>query len=300
MEENLSGLEDTLPMHKNINSIYGLDLGGSTIDMVVFSLENSEILDLQSLESREFPQKKIPEILEAFGVIEEIKIQKFLRITGGHSQKFPEFFILDGVEIQLIKVPEFESIARGGMFLSGKNSGLVISLGTGTAMVSVKNIDKNDWEHVRGTGIGGGTFLGLGKALLGTSEFSELQDLSESGKLQNIDISVQDIVGNFSQDEKMGMLTPDMTASNFGKFSPEISGKSDIALGIANLVAQSISALAIEKAKVYGHDALILGGKFSRCLAVVEGITKTADAFGMNIVVPENSGFMTVLGGVQK
>jgi len=66
------------------------------------------------------------------------------------------------------KIPEFESIAKGGKFLSQEERGLVISLGTGTAMVI---FDGCDWEHIRGTGLGGGTFMGLGKALLQTENF---------------------------------------------------------------------------------------------------------------------------------
>ncbi len=281
-----------------LKTSFCIDLGGSTIDMVEFSVsqKSEKTFSYHSLESKDFPKKNLSEILHAFGKTEEIKTQKILCVTGGHSALLPNTFFLENAEIQIQKISEFEAIAKGGCALSGENSGLVISLGTGTAMVSVSDISDQKWEHVRGTGIGGGTFLGLGKALLGLKKFSEIQEISQQGILENVDISVGEILGEFSG--KMGGLTPEMTASNFGKFSPEISEKSDIALGIANLVGQSIASLAVEKAKRYGHTKIILGGKFSRLRVVVECIKKTAEVFGMEIIVPENSGFMTAVGGV--
>ena len=289
-------------MH-NQNISYCLDLGGSTIDMVVFSRENDveKVVEMGSLESHEFIRSKnsenILEILNAFEITEQVKIQKNLNITGGYSQNFPEEIEIGGERVILHIISEFEAIAKGGMFLSGKNSGLVVSLGTGTAMVSVENMNEAKFYHVRGTGIGGGTVLGLGRALLGIESFSELECISASGNLQNIDISVKDIVGDFSESSSMGMLTPDMTASNFGKFSEKSSSRGDIALAIANLVGQSIASLAVEKAKVYGHTTIILGGKISRFERVVSCIQKTARIFGMEIIVPEYSGFMTAVGG---
>lgn len=280
---------------------YCLDLGGSTIDMVKISqcFPLPKILKCKSLESQRFispqnqqKQKNLPQIIEAFGITQEIISQKKLKITGGHTLSFPENFLLNGTVIQLEKISEFEAIAKGGCFLAQKNSGLIISLGTGTAMVSAEDISQDKWSHAGGTGIGGGTFLGLGKATLGIEKFSELQKISEIGNLKNIDISVGEIIGG-----SLGRLTPDMTASNFGKFSPEKSTKEDIALGIANLIGQSIASLAAEKTKVYKHTTLILGGKISRLSIVVECIKKTAKLFDIQIKVPENSEFMTAIGG---
>lgn len=284
-----------MPKNSEIYHHYCLDLGGSTIDMVKFS--DTTISDLQSIESQKFFSHakndiSLEDIIQKFGKTKDIKSQKNLTITGGRSQKFPEKFVIENSEISLTKVSEFEAIAAGGMFLSGENSGLVVSLGTGTAMVSVTDMKKNQWKHVRGTGIGGGTFLGLGRAILKIQKFSELQKLSETGNLQNIDISVEDILGG-----SLGNLTPEMTASNFGKFSPENSQPEDIALALANLVGQSIASLAIEKAKVHGHTKIILGGKISRFSVVTECIKKTAKFFDIEIIIPENSGYMTAVGG---
>lgn len=272
---------------------YGLDLGGSTLDLVQFSSEQNILLGSKTLESSLFLKKDILVLLREFGVLEKIQEQGILFVTGGHSLSLSEVISDDeNNAIRLQKTSEFEAIAKGGSFLSGENSGLMVSLGTGTAMVSVIDMEKNIWEHVGGTGLGGGTFLGLSKGLLGISSFEELQHLAAQGDASRVNISVGEIIGG-----GIGRLTPEMTASNFGKFS-ENSSSEDRARGIAHLIGESIASLAVEKAKRLGHTKIILGGKFSRLSVVVECIKKTASFFEMEVSVPKSSGFMTAVGGV--
>ena len=66
----------------------------------------------------------------------------------------------------VVKVNEFTAIGVGGTSLAGKERALVVSLGTGTAIVSV---NQAEIRHVSGTGVGGGTLLGLAKHMLGVS-----------------------------------------------------------------------------------------------------------------------------------
>lgn len=270
-----------------MKNLFALDIGGTTIDMVEFNPISQSLFAKKSLESDQYSKKNIPEILKAFGILEKILKKGSVIITGASALTLPEYCIENKKKFFLQRVLEFESIARGGKILSGKNSGLVVSLGTGTAMVS---FDEKKWTHRRGTGIGGGTFIGLGKAMLGTKKFSELQSLVEGGNLKNIDISVGDIAGG-----DLGNLSADMTASNFAKFS-HLSTQQDIALGIANLVGQSIATLAVEKAKRLGLTTIIIGGKFSRLSFIVDRIETTAKFFGMEVIVPPHAGFMTTIG----
>lgn len=270
-----------------MNTIIALDIGGTTIDSIEFDTENQKIIYKNSLESKNYPKKNLQEIIKALGIEEKILQRKKIRITGASALNLPQTIEIKGEKIFLQKILEFESIAAGGKFLSKKNSGLVISLGTGTAMVSFKN---ENWEHVKGTGIGGGTFLALGEAILQTRSFTELSTLVEKGESKNIDLSVGDIAGG-----DLGILSADTTASNFAKYSKN-SAKEDIALGIANLVAQSIASLAIEKAKRLGHSNIIVGGKLSRLKFLITQMEKTAKFFDMKIFCPPDADFMTTIG----
>ena len=56
------------------------------------------------------------------------------------------------------KVDEFHAIGKGGLFLTGLTRAIIVSMGTGTAFIIA---DQNGEKHIGGTGIGGGTLLGL-------------------------------------------------------------------------------------------------------------------------------------------
>ncbi len=269
-------------------SLFILDIGGSTIDLVEIDEYHADILSYESLESKGKNKNKLPDILISFSSFSRILDGKFLVITGGHSRFFPSEVEIEGKTLTLHIIHEFEAIARGGLFLSQKSEGLVISLGTGTAMVSAY---LQEWQHVRGTGIGGGTFLGLGRALLGSDSFENLKNLTEKGDISRIDLSVGEIVGG-----DLGGLSENATASHFAKYAPEYSREEDIALGIARLVGQSIALLALEKAKNYNHNNIILGGKLTRLIPVVQLIRETGEMFGKNIILPKHADILTAIG----
>ena len=89
----------------------------------------------------------------------------------------------------------------------------MVSLGTGTAIVSV---NKTEIRHVSGTGVGGGTLLGLAKHMLGVSGLDTLEAMADRGDLHRVDLSVRDIAGG-----PIGDLPPGTTAANFGKIGSD-------------------------------------------------------------------------------
>ena len=135
----------------------------------------------------------------------------------------------------MIKVNEFSAIGIGGTSLAKKDRALVVSLGTGTAIVSVNGAKI---DHVSGTGLGGGTLRGLSKHMLGVSTFETLEKLAERGDLSRVDLTVRDIAGG-----AIGELPPGTTASNFGKISADATAE-DKALAIMNMIVEVISVLS--------------------------------------------------------
>ena len=79
--------------------------------------------------------------------------------------------------LPVTKVNEFDAIGIGGTSLAGKENALVVSLGTGTAIVSVTG-DKI--THVSGTGLGGGTLRGLSRHMLGVSSLETLEAMARA------------------------------------------------------------------------------------------------------------------------
>jgi type II pantothenate kinase len=68
--------------------------------------------------------------------------------------------------------------------------------------------------------------------MLNVRNFNDVVEMARGGNLSNVDLVIGDITS-----EKLTGLLPETTASNFGKIS-DLADKSDIALGIINLVSR--------------------------------------------------------------
>jgi type II pantothenate kinase len=140
-----------------------------------------------------------------------------------------------------------------------------------------------------GTGVGGGTIVGLSKKLLGISDIGNLIDVASEGNLANVDLTIADIT---KQD--IG-LQSHMTAANFGKVS-DVASKGDLALGLINMVFESVGMLAVFAARSKGIKDVILTGNLAR-LPQSKTIAETfSTLFGLNFTIPQNAEFATAIG----
>ena len=185
------------------------------------------------------------------------------------------------------KVSEFQSIGRGGCLLSGLTNAIIVSMGTGTAYI------KADGKGVRplgGSGVGGGTLLGLSHTMLNVRNFDDLIETAQGGSLAHVDLTIGDI----SRDVLTG-LPPDTTASNFGKLS-DLASKADLAVGIINLVFQTIGLLAIFAARVDQTKDIILTGNLVNVPQAPDIFAHLSMLFGVNFIIPPNAEFATAAG----
>ncbi|HID91540.1 TPA: hypothetical protein EYP45_00255 [Candidatus Peregrinibacteria bacterium] len=288
---------------------FTLDLGGSTIDLL-YTKNNKK--EFHSLESKLFNKniknfteqkeiEKLENILESFNVFKilmtsnSLNNKNILIITGGFSSNIQQntkqiHTVTLKNQLFLIQiVSEFTAIGRGAHICSNKKSGIAVSMGTGTAMVYF-NAEHHKYEHIKGTGLGGGTFIGLSTALLNISDFQEISNLALLGQKQNIDLSIGDIVRG-----SIPLLPASSTASNFAKYSKDTS-HADIALGISTMIAESITTLAIEKCLRYKQTHIIFGGKFSKLSILQKHVKTTTKLFNITAIFPKNSEYMTVIG----
>ena len=189
------------------------------------------------------------------------------------------------------RVKEFESIGRGGLYLSGLDEAIVVSMGTGTALIHAKKENgETVTKYLGGTGVGGGTLLGLSRKMLGVDTIEHLEQLAADGNLENVDLRIKDI----SNDDSF-QINANLTASNFGKLS-DIADNNDIALGIANMVAETIAMLSVFAARSFGINTVVLTGNLTTLdsiARVFEGLEKN---FGVKFLIPENAQFATVIG----
>ena len=111
------------------------------------------------------------------------------------------------------------------------------------------------------------------------------------GDLNKIDLRIKDI----SDNSLFPSVNHELTASNFGKLS-DIAGKHDIALGIANMVAETIAMVSIFAARGHGLRDIVLTGNLSCVSPVRKIIMGLSESFGVNFVCPDNAQFATVIG----
>ena len=155
-------------------------------------------------------------------------------------------------------VPEFEAIGRGGM-IAGVERVLVVSMGTGTALVMA---GPEGCAHLGGSGIGGGTLSGLGLLLLGEGRPDRIGQMALRGRPEKVDLLMGDICK-----VDLPNLQRDMTAANFGHVAPD-AALEDIALGLVTLVLQSAGLAA----------SFTLRGKDVRDVALTGALTQLPQA----------------------
>lgn len=185
------------------------------------------------------------------------------------------------------KVDEFRATGLGGLFLSNISKAIVVSMGTGTAFVMA---DGDSVEHIGGTGVGGGTLLGLSNKILNVRDFDSLVEAARGGNLANVDLAIGDI----TRDGVKG-LPSETTASNFGKIS-DLASREDIALGIINLVFQTIGMLAVFATKINGVKDVVLTGNLANVPQSVVIFRTLERIFDISFHIPENAEYATATG----
>ncbi len=262
----------------------GIDIGGSTTKIIGF--KNNEIIAPLLIKAED----PITSLFGAFGKfiyennIEISDIEKIM-ITGVGAT-----YIKSNIYgIETIKVPEFDANGLGGLYLANLENAVVVSLGTGTSIVQAT---KESNKYIGGTAVGGGTIIGLCKKMINVSNIDKIVKLAKTGDLKNIDLAVSDIVY-----DEFPHLENEITASNFGKYMAE-SNDSDIALGVMNLVFQSIAMTSAFATKDSGFNDVILIGNLSKielCQKIFNGIEQIT---GVKFIFPDMSEYATALGAL--
>ena len=262
--------------------VIGLDVGGSTTKIV-------GIRDGKSI-GHEIVKATDP-VTSAFGALGKFIDSHHLHITDisklmitGVGASFPTGDLLG---IKTTRVQEFLATGLGGLHLSGLSHAVVVSMGTGTAFVEAQ---EDKVRHIIGSGVGGGTVLGLSSSLLNVRDFDVLTELASGGHLNKVDLSISDI----SNIEIPG-LPMSTTASNFGKMTDDVT-RADLALGIFNLVFQSIGTMAVLAARNVGLTDVVFTGQMTRVSQCSALFNVFSDLYRVRFIVPEHSEFATAIG----
>jgi len=273
------------------NKIIGIDVGGSTTKIVGFDVSGGTPSLIPPMFVKATDQ--LTSIYGAFG--------KFT-LENGIALGEIDSILMTGVGASYIsepiyslecrKVDEFSSIGRGGLFLSGLNEAIVVSMGTGTALIHAKKYgDDVKTTYLGGTGVGGGTIVGLSRKMLGIDDISHLETLCDGGNLDNVDLRIK----HLSRKKSYENMNNDLTASNFGNLS-DLASKNDIALGLCNMVAETIGMVAVFAARSYGIKDIVLTGNLTTISTINDTILTFNRLFGMNFITPNMAQYGTVIG----
>ena len=188
--------------------IIGIDIGGTTTDIV--GLKDGNIITPISVKADDpvtSAAGALGKFVETVGLaLSEIRI---IAATGVGANHIHEKLL----GINVMKVDEFSAIGTAGAYLSGLKNAIVVSLGTGTAVVSVR---ENKISHWGGSGVGGGTLVGLSQKMLNITSVQTLMEKAANGRLDRVDLTVGDIAGG-----ALNTLPETATASNFGRISDQ-------------------------------------------------------------------------------
>lgn len=229
-----------------MKSTVGIDAGGTLTKIAYFNEENE--LHFKKFYSHE--QIKIQEWLNKNKYINR------LSLTGGKAEQLQTLF---SATYTIEYVAEFDATLAGVHYLINNgnysiNNFVLTNIGTGTSIHYVHN---KNYIRAGGTGIGGGTIMGLSKLLANIDGFEEVIQQTKLGSRQNLDITVGDIYS--------GILSPidsNLTASNFGKaaMSEADYNNPDLLATLQGLVGEVVTALSLQFAEAKDIDHIVYIG----------------------------------------
>jgi type II pantothenate kinase len=209
-------------------------------------------------------------------------------VTGGQYRRLPD----QAGGIRLVKIPEVMSIGRGGLYLAQMDEALVVSAGSGTAMVAALG---KTFAHVTGSAVGGGTLQGLGRLLLGTADALEIDRLALLGNPNHADYTLVEAVGS-----AVGKLPLRANAVNFGRLSREAIDLSpeDIAAALVRLVAQVIAVIAINGARAERLSQVVIIGHLVDLPSVRDALDEVFGFYDASFCIPDQPGIGTAIGAL--
>lgn len=263
--------------------VLGIDIGGSTTKIAGY-LESGQRIGTLRVEASD-------RLTSLYGAIGNFLSTRSIALNDVAC------FVITGVGAALVdgdiygirteRIDEFVAIGNGGLALSGKEEALVVSLGTGTAFVRAGRLG---CVHIGGSGVGGGTLAGLSWHIFHENDHGAMARLAEQGDLSKVDLMISDICTN-----EVGTLPSHITASNFGKITSAAS-KEDIAMGLVNMVFQTVGMLSVFALKNDKVKDVVLTGSLANMSLAPKIMSVVEEISDVKFFIPENATFATAIG----
>ena len=258
--------------------IIGIDRGASFTDFAV--VVSDGLREIFSIENRDW---------ESIRTAYERLITKYQTrhiVFSGSATGMPA-----SMKNAITIISEIDAIGFGGAALADCNECVVVSMGTGSAIVHFTN---NSAEHLGGSGVGGGTIRGLSALICGLDNPSEIEALALKGNAAQLNLTISDLGY-----EQISFLGADMTASNFADLkSKKIE---DQAAAILDLVGETVGIIASICARsVDCRDHIVMVGKVAENRFIRQVLNLVGKLYQTTFIFPENPGHATVYGAAVK
>lgn len=264
--------------------ILGIDIGGSTTKIVGLRADGSVISML-----RVRAEDQVTSLYGALGnylTSNHLTLKDVRRVVlTGVGASFVEGDIYG---LPTCKVDEFSASGTGALALSGQDSAVVVTMGTGTAFLWAEQ--DGSVRHLCGSGIGGGTLGGLCRKLVGMERFGQIKKLAAQGDLNQVDLTIRDITCNPAP-----TLDPTLTAANFGNLAEDAT-PADLAAGAVNLVLQAIGTMTVLACQCCSSRTVVLTGSMTTLDQVQVNFENFEHLYGIHYIIPENATFATAIG----
>ncbi|WP_087972345.1 type II pantothenate kinase [Oceanobacillus rekensis] len=223
--------------------LIGIDAGGSLIKIAY--------VERDILHVKTYPNLETEKLLQW---LKSVAPEATLRVTGGKSGQ------LATVATQKCRqIDEFQALVEGTRYLldlekhSPSAEYIVVNVGTGT---SIFHVTPTSFERLSGSGVGGGTLMGLGSLITGEKDFLKLLELAAKGNHNNSDLLVKDI---YAPDD--APIFGELTASNFGKANyNENANAADHMAALMQLIGETLILLAGQAALAKNVKKIIFIG----------------------------------------
>lgn len=264
----------------------GIDAGGTLIKIAY--IENNHI-----------NYKKVSSLSmnEVVHWIQATFQEPIICITGGKSKQL-ESLLPSPVK----NIVEFEATCSGAAYLIKKyklpieDGYILTNVGTGT---SIHYLIGETYKRIGGTGIGGGTLMGLSYLLTGEKEYEQIIKHALDGKRDLIDLKVKDIYT-----DSVPPISGDLTASNFGNISHHFhTGKptsKDSISSIIGMIGETISTISCLAAQRFNTSSIIyIGSTFQENPLLEQVIIEYTQLRDGNPFFMENGEFSGAIGALQ-
>jgi type II pantothenate kinase len=188
-------------------------------------------------------------------------------------------------------VSEIDAIGFGGAALARCRECLVVSAGTGTAIVHFKD---GVAKHVGGTGVGGGTIKGLCTLICDMEDPNAIEEHALRGHSSKVNLTLAELGY-----DGLSFLGADVTASNFAALQSRRT--EDLCAATLSLVGETIGIVASLCARELNcRERIVMVGKVSRNRYIRRTLELVGKLYQTTFLFPENPGYATVFGAAMK